>query len=308
MANGKQSESRAADIIKNWIRTRYTIEFLGTWEMSHNPNFNVVEFDHFRMQAGLPSFVMSVSKWVEKTNAIEKSMKRLDYACKQACAGIQVKRWSMVFLLSLYGFVCMEAQELKLQGTSAEELVPTGWQHQEATGDLNHDGYADLAIVATSNDKAHLRTRDDGYVYNFNQPILAIYFGTPQGTFRLWRQYAEVIPPSVIDEMIFVDVTLSVTDRGVLSLATETFMSMGGYATYQTHYSYRYQQGDFYLIGRDQTSGMRNTGEMETVSENYLTWKRQVVKDNMFEETPRRTERWSRLPRKPLEKLGERTL
>ena len=48
MANGKQSESRAADIIKNWIRTRYTIEFLGTWEMIHNPSFKVVEFDHFR--------------------------------------------------------------------------------------------------------------------------------------------------------------------------------------------------------------------------------------------------------------------
>ena len=61
MANGKQSESRAADIIKNWLRNRYTIEFLGTWEMIHNPNFKVVEFDHFRMQAGLPSFVMSVS-------------------------------------------------------------------------------------------------------------------------------------------------------------------------------------------------------------------------------------------------------
>lgn len=70
MANGKQSESRAADIIKNWIRTRYTIEFLGTWEMIHNPYFKVVEFDHFRMQAGLPSFVMSVSEWIEKTNAI----------------------------------------------------------------------------------------------------------------------------------------------------------------------------------------------------------------------------------------------
>ena len=70
MANGKQSESRAADVIKNWIRPRYTIEFLGTWEMIHNPNFKVVEFDHFRMQAGLPSFVMSVSEWIEKTNAI----------------------------------------------------------------------------------------------------------------------------------------------------------------------------------------------------------------------------------------------
>ena len=57
MASAKDGDSRAADVIKNWIRNRYTIEFLGTWEMIHNPNFKVVEFDHFRMQAGLPSFV-----------------------------------------------------------------------------------------------------------------------------------------------------------------------------------------------------------------------------------------------------------
>jgi hypothetical protein len=38
MANAKESESRAADIIKNWIRTRYTLEFLGTWEQINNPN------------------------------------------------------------------------------------------------------------------------------------------------------------------------------------------------------------------------------------------------------------------------------
>ncbi len=57
MANGKQDESRAADVIKNWIRTRYTIEFLGTWEMIHNPNFKVVEFDHFKMHADLPNYL-----------------------------------------------------------------------------------------------------------------------------------------------------------------------------------------------------------------------------------------------------------
>ena len=62
MANAKESESRAADIIRNWIRTRYTLEFLGTWEQINNPNFKVVEFDHFKTQAGLPSFVFSVSE------------------------------------------------------------------------------------------------------------------------------------------------------------------------------------------------------------------------------------------------------
>jgi hypothetical protein len=70
MAKAKGGNARAADIIKNWIRTRTTLEFIGTWEMIYNPDFNVVEFDHFRMQAGLPSFVLSPGQWIEKTNAI----------------------------------------------------------------------------------------------------------------------------------------------------------------------------------------------------------------------------------------------
>ena len=59
MAGAKNDSSRAADIIKNWMRARYTVEFLGTWESIHNSEFKVVEFDHFRKQAGLPSFVFS---------------------------------------------------------------------------------------------------------------------------------------------------------------------------------------------------------------------------------------------------------
>lgn len=79
MANAKESESRAADTIKNWLRTRYTLEFLGTWEQMNNPNFKVVEFDHFKTQAGLPSFVLSVSEWIEKTNAIGIIVKKGKY-------------------------------------------------------------------------------------------------------------------------------------------------------------------------------------------------------------------------------------
>ena len=70
MAKAKTDNTRAADVIKNWIRTRTTLEFLGTWERMYNPNFKVVEFDHFKTQAGLPSFVLSPLQWVEKTNAI----------------------------------------------------------------------------------------------------------------------------------------------------------------------------------------------------------------------------------------------
>jgi len=69
MAKAKEGDARAADIIKNWIRSRTTLEFLGTWEQMYNPDFKVVEFDHFKMEAGLPSFVLSAGQWVEKTNA-----------------------------------------------------------------------------------------------------------------------------------------------------------------------------------------------------------------------------------------------
>jgi hypothetical protein len=70
MAKAKEGENRSADIIKNWSRNRGTIEFIGTWEMINNPNFKVVEFDHFKKEAGLPTFVLSVSQWVEQTGAI----------------------------------------------------------------------------------------------------------------------------------------------------------------------------------------------------------------------------------------------
>ena len=54
----------------NWIRNKNTIEFLGYWEELYNPNFKVVEFDHFKNQAGLNSFVLSPQNWINKTNAI----------------------------------------------------------------------------------------------------------------------------------------------------------------------------------------------------------------------------------------------
>lgn len=79
MANAKEGESRAADIIKNWLRTRYAIEFLSVWEQINNSNFKVVESDHFKMQAGLPGFVISASEWIDKTSAIGIVVKKGKY-------------------------------------------------------------------------------------------------------------------------------------------------------------------------------------------------------------------------------------
>ena len=57
-------------LIKTWLRTRSTIEFLGVWEQLHNQNFNWVEFDLIKNASGSNSFALSVGQWVKKTNAI----------------------------------------------------------------------------------------------------------------------------------------------------------------------------------------------------------------------------------------------
>lgn len=58
------------DVVKNWLRVRDTIEFLGLWETIHNPNFKGVEFDAFRKEAGSNAFTLSPQRWIENTNAI----------------------------------------------------------------------------------------------------------------------------------------------------------------------------------------------------------------------------------------------
>ena len=57
-------------VIQNWMRNRNTLEFMGLWEILNNPNFNRVQFDTFRNEAGLNRFTMTPSKWIESTGAI----------------------------------------------------------------------------------------------------------------------------------------------------------------------------------------------------------------------------------------------
>lgn len=59
-----------ADCIRNWMRNRNTVEFIGLWETIHNPDFKGVEFDTFRRLSGLNSFSMTPRKWVSATGAI----------------------------------------------------------------------------------------------------------------------------------------------------------------------------------------------------------------------------------------------
>lgn len=66
----KRNPEFPADVIKNWLRNRSTIEFLGLWERMNNPEFKLVEFDQFRIESGSNAFVLSPQKWISSTNAI----------------------------------------------------------------------------------------------------------------------------------------------------------------------------------------------------------------------------------------------
>jgi hypothetical protein len=136
MANAKEGQARAADIIKNWIRTRTTLEFLGTWEQMYNPDFKVVEFDHFKMQAGLPSFVLSPGQWIEKTNAIGIYVKQGKYGGTYAHKDIAFEfgaAISAVFRLLLI----KEFQRLKENEQSLE------WNLQRTLSKINYRIHTD---------------------------------------------------------------------------------------------------------------------------------------------------------------------
>ena len=65
-----KNPDRTDDLIRNWLRNRNTIEFLGIWEHLNNPAFKPVEFDGFKKQAGLNSFTLTPKQWITSTNAI----------------------------------------------------------------------------------------------------------------------------------------------------------------------------------------------------------------------------------------------
>ena len=59
------------EAVRNWLRRKDTIEYLGLWEQLNNPNFKGVEFDAFKNQAGTNAFTLSPERWIERTSAID---------------------------------------------------------------------------------------------------------------------------------------------------------------------------------------------------------------------------------------------
>ena len=126
-------------IIQNWLRNRNTIEFLGIWERLNNPDFNPIEFEGFKSQAGLNSFVLTAKQWIEKTGAIGIISKSGRYGGTYAHRDIAFEFASWVSVeFKLY--LIKEFQRLKSEETAAKKLE---WNLQRTLAKINYTIHTD---------------------------------------------------------------------------------------------------------------------------------------------------------------------
>ncbi|MGB5158448.1 KilA-N domain-containing protein [Desulfobacterium sp. N47] len=136
IARHKNAE-RTDDLIRNWIRNRNTVEFLGIWEQLNNPDFKPVEFDGFKKQAGLNSFTLTPKQWIEKTGAIGLISKAGRYGGTYAHKDIAFEFASWISVeFKLY--LIKEFQRLKDQ-----ERKQLGWDIRRNLAKINYRIHTD---------------------------------------------------------------------------------------------------------------------------------------------------------------------
>ena len=132
-----KEEAATDDLVRNWLRNRNTIEYLGIWEQINNPGFNPVEFDGFRRQAGLNSFTLSPKQWIERTGAIGIQAKAGRYGGTYAHSDIAFEFASWISVeFKLY--LIKEFQRLK-----EAERSTLGWDIRRNLAKINYRIHTD---------------------------------------------------------------------------------------------------------------------------------------------------------------------
>lgn len=178
-------------------------------------------------------------------------------------------------------------------------FIPKGWkQVQLAQGDLNRDGKPDFAMVMRMNSAKNriAPSWNPETRYDTNPWMLIAAFGDGAG-YKLAVSDHQLIPrhenPNADDE--FDEIKIA---NGNLKVLMHVFLSAGGWQMGGTTYTFRWQDGGFKMIGFDRDQTMRNSGETEEVSINYLTGKKVLKTGNIESDAQKTTE--SRIAKKPL--------
>ncbi len=168
-------------LIKNWLRNKNTIEFLGVWERLNNENFNMVDFDLIKIDAGTNRFLMSVNQWVERTSAIGIVAKAGRYGGTYAHKDIAFEfgTWiSPEFKLILI----KEFQRLKDNENGAKNLQ---WDYRRFLSKVNYKVHTD-SIQSNIIPIKHLPKDKEWVVYADEADMLnVVLFGQ---TAKQWKE------------------------------------------------------------------------------------------------------------------------
>lgn len=167
-------------IIQNWMRNRNTIELLGFWESIYNSNFKPLEFEGFRKQAGLNSFVMTPKRWIETTNAIGIISKSGRYGGTFAHKDIAFEFASWISIeFKLY--VIKEFQRLK---ADENDRLKLDWNLQRTLTKVNYHIHTDA--IKENLIPAALSKSQTSFVYANEADLLNVaLFGV---TAKQWRE------------------------------------------------------------------------------------------------------------------------
>ena len=166
------------DVVKNWLRSKNTLEYLGLWEMLNNPDFKGVEFDPLLREAGSNSFTMSPSRWIELTNAV-------GIICKNGSKGGTYAQRDIAFKFASWVSVEFELYLIKeFQRLKEEEQKQLGWSAKRELAKINYRIHTD-AIKQNLIPK-ELTPQQKSFVYADEADMLNVaMFGK---TAKEWRE------------------------------------------------------------------------------------------------------------------------
>ncbi len=180
MARNFEGDPR--DHLRNWLRNGSTIEFLGVWEKVHNPDFNVVGFHHIKTEFTRNTFLMSVTKWIENTDAIGITAKSGRYGGTFAHSDIAVQ-FATWLSPEFYVYLVKEFQRLKIQ-EAQEKSDALEWNVKRLLTKINYSVHTD-AIKEKLIPPRLAQNKTTGLVYAEEADILNLaLFGM---TAKEWR-------------------------------------------------------------------------------------------------------------------------
>ena len=169
------------DKIQNWIRNKDTIEFLGIWEQFNNPDFNSVQLHRIMYEAGVRRFIISISQWIEQTNAIGIISKTGKYGGTYAHKDIAFEFGS--YLSPVFKmYLIKEFQKLKDEEAKTHNL---DWDVKRLLSKINYRIHTDAIKDKLENWNKNLTKDEEGYIYANEAEILNMaMFGQ---TSKDWR-------------------------------------------------------------------------------------------------------------------------